>query len=278
MYATRVIGAKPRYPYPTMNQQKSLRKDIQLIRLLVSRNLTVRYKRSVIGVGWTLVNPMMSSFVLWLVFANNFGQRLESGQQYAPYLIAGTLLNAFVTVGITMSANSILENATILTKIYVKPQIFTLASAIASLVNFAIGFIPLTLVCIVAGQSISPTFPLVLIVAFFLVLFVAGAGLLLSILFIRFSDSQSITVILLNMLTYITPLFYPISDLTPRMQKVVSLNPLTSFLDCFRWAFSNNATATFSDWLYIGFSGIALFVLGNIVFSKSWQRVVVMLG
>ena len=261
-----------------MNQQKSLKKDAQLVRLLVSRNLTVRYKRSVIGVGWTLVNPMMSSFVLWLVFANNFGQRLDSGQQYAPYLIAGTLLNAFVTMGITMSANSILENASILTKIYIKPQIFTLASAIAGLVNFAIGFIPLTLVCLVAGQAISPTFPLVFVVAFFLVLFVAGAGLLLSILFIRFSDSQSISVILLNMLSYVTPLFYPISDLTPTMQKVVSLNPLTSFLDCFRWAFSNNATATMNDWLYIGFSGIAMFIIGNIVFSKSWHKVVVMLG
>jgi ABC-type polysaccharide/polyol phosphate export permease len=160
----------------------------------------------------------------------------------------------------------------------VKPQIFTLASAIAGLVNFAIGFIPLTLVCLVAGQAIAPTFPLVFVVAFFLVLFVAGAGLLLSILFIRFSDSQSISVILLNMLSYVTPLFYPISDLTPTMQKVVSLNPLTSFLDCFRWAFSNNATATLNDWLYIGFSGITMFIIGNIVFSKSWRKVVVMLG
>lgn len=261
-----------------MNQQKSVRREIQLIRLLVSRNLTVRYKRSVIGVGWTLVNPMMSSFVLWLVFANNFGQRLESGQQYAPYLMAGTLLNAFVTTGITMSANSILENSAILTKIYVKPQIFTLATAIAGLVNFAVGLIPLSLVCLIAGQSISPRVPLMILVAFFLVLLVAGAGLAMSVLFIRFSDSQSISVILLNMLTYVTPLFYPITDLSPTMQRVVSLNPLTSFLDCFRWCFSGNASATLNDWIYIGVSGIVVFIFGNVVFAKSWNKVVVMLG
>ena len=216
--------------------------------------------------------------MLWLVFANNFGQRLESGQQYAPYLMAGTLLNAFVTTGITMSANSILENSTILTKIYVKPQIFTLATAIAGLVNFAVGLIPLTLVCLIAGQSISPRVPLMILVAFFLVLLVAGAGLAMSVLFIRFSDSQSISVILLNMLTYVTPLFYPITDLSPTMQKVVSLNPLTSFLDCFRWCFSENASATLNDWIYIGVSGIVIFILGNIVFAKSWNKVVVMLG
>ena len=267
-----------RYPWTIMNQQKSIKKDAQLVRLLVSRNLTVRYKRSVIGVGWTLVNPMLSSFVLWLVFANNFGQRLASGQQYAPYLMAGTLLNAFVTTGITMSANSILENASILTKIYVKPQIFTLASAIAGLVNFAVGLLPLALVCFIAGQPLSITAPFVAFVAFFLVLFVAGAGLALSVLFIRFSDSQSISIILLNMLTYITPLFYPITDLSPKMQKVVSLNPLTSFLDCFRWSFSGNASATLGDWIYIAVSGIAMFAIGNLIFSKSWKKVVVMLG
>jgi ABC-type polysaccharide/polyol phosphate export permease len=261
-----------------MIQQNSLSRDLVLIRILVGRNLTIRYKRSVIGVGWTLVNPMLASFILWLVFANNFGQRLAPGQQYAPYLMAGTLLNTFVTVGITMSAQSILENVSILTKIYVRPQIFTLATAISGLVNFCVGLLPLTLVVYFSGQSIAITMPLVLVVAFFLVLTVAGAGLMLSLLFIRFSDSQSITTILLNMLSYVTPLFYPITDLSTKMQKVVSLNPLTSFLDCFRWAFSNNAIATLNDWLYISITGIVVFSLGNYLFVKNWKKVVVMLG
>ncbi len=261
-----------------MNQENTLTRNILLIRILVGRNLTVRYKRSVIGVGWTLVNPMLASFILWLVFANNFGQRLATGQQYAPYLMAGTLLNTFVTVGITMSAQSILENVSILTKIYVRPQIFTLATAISGLVNFGVGLLPLALVVYVSGQTIAITFPLVLVVAFFLVLTVAGMGLILSVLFIRFSDSQSITTILLNMLSYVTPLFYPITDLSDRMQKVVSVNPLTSFLDCFRWSFSNNATATLADWIYISLTGLIVFTLGNLVFTKNWKRVVVMLG
>ena len=261
-----------------MNQENSLNRNVLLIRILVGRNLTVRYKRSVIGVGWTLVNPMLASFILWLVFANNFGQRLASGQQYAPYLMAGTLLNTFVTVGITMSAQSILENVSILTKIYVRPQIFTLASAISGLVNFGVGLLPLALVVYVSGQTIAITFPLVMVVAFFLVLTVAGAGLMLSVLFIRFSDSQSVTTIMLNMLSYVTPLFYPITDLSDRMQKVVSMNPLTSFLDCFRWSFSNNATATLGDWIYISLTGIIVFAVGNLIFVKNWKKVVVMLG
>ena len=64
-------------------------KHLQLIRLLVGRELTLRYKRSVIGIGWTLLNPMLTSFVLWVVFSFVFAGKLPDGQQYAPYLMAG---------------------------------------------------------------------------------------------------------------------------------------------------------------------------------------------
>ncbi len=259
------------------NFTKSLSRDAQLIRLLVIRELTVRYKRSVIGIGWTLLNPMITSFVLWLVFANNFGQKLDSGQQYAPYLMAGTLLNTFFSQGVMSSATSIGKNATILTKIYVKPQVFTLSAAISGLVNFSIGLIPLSLVCLVSGQSISPTFPLVTLVAISLVSTVAGLGLILSVIFIRFSDTANVTAVLLTMLSYLTPLFYPISSLSPKMQKIVSLNPITSYLDCFRWAFSNNASATMGDWIYIALTGILSLVLGISFFKQYWPRVVAML-
>jgi ABC-type polysaccharide/polyol phosphate export permease len=68
-------------------------KYTQLIRLLVNRELTLRYKRSVIGIGWTLLNPMLTSLVLWYVFSFVFAAKLPSGQQFAPYLMAGILLN-----------------------------------------------------------------------------------------------------------------------------------------------------------------------------------------
>ncbi len=261
-----------------MNQNRSLKYDLQLIRLIVSRNLTVRYKRSVIGAGWTLINPMMSSLVLWLVFSNSFGQRLSPGQQYAPYLMTGTLLNVFISAGIVLSAQSILDHATILTKIYVKPQIFTLSSSLSSLVNFGIGLIPLLFVCILTGDLVSVRFPLVAFVALCLVLTVAGAGLFLSIFFIRFNDTQGVTTLLLSMLSYLTPLFYPITDLTPRMQKLVSLNPLTSYLDCFRWAISDYASVDWWDWMYMIGASALVFLMGVYFFKKQWNRVIVMLA
>jgi hypothetical protein len=96
-----------RYPLTIM-------KYAQLIRLLVARELTLRYKRSVIGIGWTLLNPMLTSFVLWVVFSFVFASRLPSGQQFAPYLMAGILLNTFFNQGLMQSAESIASNGGVL--------------------------------------------------------------------------------------------------------------------------------------------------------------------
>jgi len=252
-------------------------KYVPLIRLLVSRELTLRYKRSVIGIGWTLLNPMLTSFVLWVVFSYVFAGRLPNGQQYAPYLMAGIVLNSFFNQGLMLSANSIQSNSGVLTKIYVAPQVFPISVALAGLVNFFIGLIPLAAVVYISGQSLSLTFPLVIIVGFFLALLVAGIGLSLSLVFIRFDDTKNIVGILLLILTYVTPIFYPISALSQRMQKIINLNPLTSYLDCFRWAFSNNATATINDWLYMSSTGIFAIIVGTYIFKKYWPRTVAML-
>ena len=252
-------------------------KHLQLIRLLVGRELTLRYKRSVIGIGWTLLNPMLTSFVLWLVFTRLFAGRLPDGQQFAPYLMAGILLNTFFNQGLMISAESIAGNAGVLTKIYVPPQVFPISVALAGLVNFFIGLIPLAIVVYISGQSIALTFPLVILVGLFLALLVAGIGLSLSLLFIRFDDTKNIVGVILLILTYLTPVFYPISILSERMQGIVKLNPLTSYLDCFRWAFSNNSVATLNDWLYMGGTGTLAILFGTYMFRKFWPRTVAML-
>jgi ABC-type polysaccharide/polyol phosphate export permease len=191
--------------------------------------------------------------------------------------MAGIVLNSFFNQGLMISAESIASNSGVLTKIYVPPQVFPISVALAGLVNFFIGLIPLAIVVYISGQSLALTFPLVIIVGFFLALLVAGLGLALSLLFIRFDDTKNIVGVTLLILTYLTPIFYPISILNERMQVIVKLNPLTSYLDCFRWAFSNNAVATLNDWLYMGATGIFAILFGTYMFKKFWPRTVAML-
>lgn len=252
-------------------------KSIQLLRILVQREITIRYKRSALGIGWTLLNPLFTSFILWIVFGHLFANQLVNHGRYAPYLVAGTLVINFFNQGVTLGADSILHNSSILTKIYVKPELFPLAVAISSFVHFLIGVIPLIIVCFISGQALAWTAPLILVVGFFLMLLVSGLGLVLSLLFVRFDDSRNITAIILTVLGYLTPVFYPIGILQHSLQVIVRLNPLTSYLNCFRWAFSNNAIATPFDWLYMASTGVASYVLGVYIFRKFWTQTVTML-
>jgi ABC-type polysaccharide/polyol phosphate export permease len=252
-------------------------KYTQLIRLLVNRELTLRYKRSVIGIGWTLLNPILTSLVLWYVFSFVFASKLPSGQQFAPYLMAGILLYTFFNQSLMQSAESIASNGGVLTKIYVPPQIFAISSALAGLANFFIGLFPLALVCWISGQSLSFTLPLVIIVGVSLALLTAGLGLAISIMFIRFDDTRNIVNVLLMILLYLTPIFYPISIMNETMQNIIKWNPLTSYLDIFRWAFSNNASPTLFNWVYMGIWSTASILLGTYVFKKYWPRTVAML-
>jgi len=191
--------------------------------------------------------------------------------------MAGILMNTFFNQSLMQSADSIASNGGVLTKIYVPPQIFAISSALAGLANFFIGLLPLALVCFVAGQPLAFTAPLVIVVGVALAFLTAGLGLALSILFIRFDDTRNIVNVLLMILMYLTPIFYPVSIMNETMQSIIKWNPLTSYLDIFRWAFSNNASPTLFNWIYMGIWSTFALLLGTYVFKKYWPRTVAML-
>jgi ABC-type polysaccharide/polyol phosphate export permease len=115
------------------------------------------------------------------------------------------------------------------------------------------------------------------VVGFFLALMIAGIGLMFSILYIRFDDARNIVALLLMILTYLTPIFYPINVLSERMQDVVNSNPFTSYLNCIRWAASNNSEATLTNWIVVILTGLITPVIGSLIFKKFWPRTVAML-
>ena len=220
---------------------------------------------------------MLTSFILWVVFSFVFASKLPGNQQYAPYLMAGILLNSYFNQSLLSSAESISSNSGVLTKIYVPPQIFAISAAGSGFINFLIGLIPLSIVVLISGQQISPYFPIVILVAISLGLFSAGLGLAMSIMFIRFDDTRNIVNVLLMILMYLTPIFYPLSVMNEKMQRIIYWNPLTSYLDIFRWAFSNNATPTLFSWIYVFLWSFFAILLGTHVFKKYWPRTVAML-
>ena len=249
----------------------------ELIILLVKRDITVRYKRSFLGLLWTLLNPLLTSLVLWFVFITIFSSKLPDGTQFAPYLLAGVLLVTFFTQGFNQAADSIAQGSGILMKIYVPPQVFAFAGAVSNAVNFCFGLFALAFISLITGDGISLLFPLPIVVIVFMAMYVTGLGLLVSIAYVRYDDTRSIFAILISFMMYLSPIFYPKEILSGEMLTVVNANPLTSFLDVFRYVFSNTGTASWADWAYMGSFSVAILFIGIRSFAKAWPRTVVML-
>lgn len=259
---------------PVISQVKSIYENRGLLRLLVVRDLTVRYKRSVIGVWWSLLNPLFTTAVLYYVFNTVFKSRLPGGAPFLPYLLSGVLLITLFNQGLTMGADAIATGAGVLTKVYVRPEIFAASASISSAINFLIGLVPLTIVLGIYHRTPTWRFPIVLLVIFCMTLFTTGLSLLLAIAYINFDDSRSLINIFLMALQYMTPIFYPITLLGPHTRDVIQLNPLYSFLQIFRHEFGNVGVSTLQNWEIMIGSSLIAFIGGLYVFSKRWPKVV----
>ena len=249
----------------------------ELILLLVKRDIAVRYKRSLLGLLWTLLNPLLTSLVLWFVFINIFSAKLPDGTQFAPYLLAGVLLVTFFIQGFNQAADSIALGSGILMKIYVPPQVFAFAGAVSNAVNFCFGLFALAFISLITGDGISLFFPATILVIFSMLMYVTGLGLLVSIAYVRYDDTRSIFAILISFMMYLSPIFYPKEILNDTMLVVVNANPLTSFLDVFRYVFSYTGSASWADWAYRGGFSAFVLIMGIRSFAKAWPRTVVMM-
>jgi len=259
---------------PVITPLKGVWEKRSLLKLLVARDLTVRYKRSVIGIWWSLLNPLFTTAVMFYVFNTVFKARLPNGQAFLPYLLSGVLCMTLFNQGLTMAADSIASGAGVLTKVFVRPEIFAFSATISSAINFLFGLIPLTVVLLIFGKHPGWKTPLLLIFMGCMTLFTTGLGLMLAITYVNFDDSRSLISIFLLALQYMTPVFYPISALGPHTQRVIHLNPLTSYLQVFRDVFGGNAVATFHEWLMMGCTSLFIFILGLYVFGRTWPKVV----
>jgi ABC-2 type transport system permease protein len=248
-----------------------------LVFLLVRRDLQVRYRRTVLGLLWSLINPLLSSLVLWFIFVSVFNAKLPDGTRFAPYVLSGVLLITFFSQGYLQAADSIASGIGILQKVYVKPEIFAVSSSISSAVNFFFGLFALTFVNVLVGGHFSLWIPMVLVLTISMMCLITGLGIMTAILFIKYQDSRNIVNILLLLLNYLTPIFYPKSILGKQVERIVSLNPLTSYLDIFRYVFTGTGTATTFDWLYMCGTAAGSLFLGLFIFNRYWQKTVVMM-
>ena len=257
---------------PVVSQLVEVWQRRGLLRLLVIRDLTVRYKRSVLGVGWSLLNPILTTTVMFYVFNTVFMRGLQNRETFLPYLFAGVLLSTFFNQGVNFAADAVAGGAGLLNKVYVRPEIFAMSGTISSSINFLFGLIPLTIVVVTMHRSLGLRALLIIPIIFFMILLTTGLGLIFAIAYLEFDDARHLIQVFLMLLTYMTPVFYSLSALGPNTQKVISKNPLTSFLNVFRESWGNTFNGSINDWVYLGSFSTIVFVLGFYLFAKWWPK------
>lgn len=277
MTATSVYdSAAPRRPIvdPFVNMWVSR----SLIGLLVARDLTLRYKRSVLGVWWTVLNPLLTTLVYWFVFSNIFQRQGEGEAPFIVYLLSGTLLIAsFFSQGAIAGGSSLIGSRSILSKIRVPGESFAVTAALAAAVNFLIGLIMLALIQLATGWGIPWTVVLVPIPALAMLFLVTGFGMLIASAAIHFYDVLDLVRVLLQMAIWLVPTFYPIDIVPANLQVLIKINPLFSYLEVFRGFMYEGVFAPTWNFVYMGVSAIVMLLLGVWVFSRSWRNAAVRL-
>jgi ABC-type polysaccharide/polyol phosphate export permease len=261
---------------PLVTEVRNLWAFRGLLKLLVVRDLTVRYKRSALGVWWTLLNPLLTMAVLWVVFSQLF--RFETpGVPFTVYLLSGMLIVTFFGQGVAATGAAMVNNANVLSKVYVPAEVFAVSSGVAAAVNFVISLIPLFAIQLITGTGVPWSALLIPIPLVALTAFTLGVGLIIAAAAIYFYDVLDLTNVFIQLVSYLVPTFYPISIVPERFVPLVKINPLYSFLQVFRGFAYEGGFAPGWNFVYMVASAVVVLALGLWVFSRSWKNLVVLL-
>ncbi|HEX6900062.1 MAG TPA: ABC transporter permease [Thermoanaerobaculia bacterium] len=244
-----------------------------LIFALVSRELKVRYRRSAIGFLWTMLQPLLMMLVLQVVFSSIFRFEMVYGN-YAVYALAGILFWNFFSQSIVASMNSLRGNALLLRKLPIPREVFPLATVISGVINLCLALVPLFAILLVMKHPFTPALLFLPVAILLAAIFTLGAGLLLSPLAVFFSDVVEMIGVLLSILMYLTPVFYPMSILenTPYIAWV-RFNPVRSILEVFRDPIYQGEVPPLTHLTVCLGIALGVFIIGAFVFRRSSDRI-----
>lgn len=202
-----------------------------LIKQLVARDFKAKYKRSILGVFWSFLNPLLTMIVQYMVFSNLFRFDIP---YYPVYLLSGIIVFNYFSESCGMALSSIIGNATLITKVYVPKYIYPLTRILSSLVNLLISLIPLFILSLFSGLIPTKAYLLIPFVLICLMMFSLGLGMLLSAAMVFFRDIQFLWGVLTMIWMYLTPIFYPESILPEQVAWALKINPLYYFIKFIR--------------------------------------------
>ncbi len=252
-------------PSPVLEEVLALIKYRELIRQFVSRSIKTRYKRSVLGVLWTLLNPLLTMVVLTIIFSQVFRFSVEN---YPVYVLCGLVVWNFFSSTTTGAMGDMLWSSNLLSRIYMPKSVFAVSAVGTGLVNLLLSLIPVFIIAIILGVRITPAILVMPLAIIILAIFTLGLSLFLSTAAVFFGDMEPVYNVLLTIWFYATPIIYPVELIPSQFQWLIRLNPLYYLLTIFRDPLYKGTVPDLKYWLVACFLSLCMLVIGSYTFTS----------
>ncbi len=204
-----------------------MKKNQFLFEELVKRDFKKKYKRTILGILWSLISPLMQLLIMTIVFTRFFGRDVP---HYTIYLFAGNLFFSFFRDSTTGGMSSLMSNAGIITKINLPKYMFLLSKNVAACINFGLTLLIFFLFAAIDGIHFSWNFLTLVYPVLCIIVFNIGCGFILSALFVLFKDIQYLYDIFTTLLMYLSAIFYYTDAYSETVQKLFYLNPIYVYI------------------------------------------------
>jgi lipopolysaccharide transport system permease protein len=244
-----------------------------LLYFLVKRDLKVRFQQTFIGVLWIVLQPL----ILMLIFNIILGVLMRvptEGIPYPVFFLSGFVVWQFFSQIVNSSAYSLLGNVGLITKAYFPRLALPLSTTIGAIIDFVMSFLVLVIFLMAYHYPITPRYLLLPFLVLLTMFFSLGVGLLFGALMVVFRDTKNLLGFILMIWMYISPIMYPISIVPEKYQILFYLNPLTGFINAFRWVFLGTDTLPSALFFTVSSTMAIIFLLfGSIAFRAMENRI-----
>jgi len=248
-----------------------MKKFMPLLLNLTSRDFKVKYRRSVLGVLWSVLNPLLNMIVISAVFGALLKIQMED---FAVYYIVGWSIWNFFSEATSNSLSSILNGAQLIKKVYLPKYVFPLQKCLFALISFAFSLIAVIAVMLIRGVYPSWTIILAPLPILYTFIFSIGFSLMLSALTVYFRDIQHLYSVLLTIWMYLTPIVYPLSLLEGNnaLMTIIKFNPMYHYVDYFRQVMMyGNVPSLVENLICIGIA-LGMLLIGVLIFAKAQRN------
>ncbi len=232
---------------------------------LVKRDFKQKYKRTSLGMVWSILSPLLTLLVMKIVFTEFFGRDTP---HYTTYLFSGNLVMAFYKEATKNGMSSLVSNRKIIDKINIPKYLFLFSKNISALVNFSLTLVVYFVFCAVDGIHFGPHILMLIYRILMLTIMNIGVGMILSALFVFFQDTRYLYDVFLTLLTYLSAIFYKIDRFSENLQRLFLLNPVYVIIKYFRTIMIDQKIPSVQYHLLIAFYTFFFLILGGIIYKK----------